>query len=166
MARFFYLDANALAKHYVPEKGTSVVNHLFTQVTRDNMMCLTLGTLEVISIFVRKKNANLLSLTTFNQAMADFEGEVIKDLTFTKISGTDQLVDAATPFVEKHSLNATDAVIPRSALDFAGHLRVSGDDLVLVTSDHRLLRAARAEGLLIFNPETQTEAELDVLLLT
>jgi len=38
--------------------------------------------------------------------------------------------------------------------------------LVLVTSDQRLLRAAQAEGVLTFDPTTQTESDLDALLTT
>ncbi|MCI0388839.1 MAG: hypothetical protein MOB07_08755 [Acidobacteria bacterium] len=52
----------------------------------------------------------------------------------------------------------------RSALDFAANLRARGDDLVLVASDGRLLRAAQAEGLIVFNPEKQPTADLDLLL--
>jgi hypothetical protein len=39
-----------------------------------------------------------------------------------------------------------------------------GDDLLLVSSDLRLLNAARKEGLTIFNPETESEAILDTIL--
>ena len=38
------------------------------------------------------------------------------------------------------------------------------NSLVLVVTDRRLLRAAQAEGLLTFDPETQTQAELDAFL--
>ena len=164
MAKRCYLDASALAKRYVVEHGTVVVNHLFRRVTRDDMMCLTLGILEVISIFVRKKNASVVPHTTFNQAMTDFRSEVIDAANFTKIPATDSLINTAASLVEKHSLNATDAVILRSVLDLVVVLRATGDDLVLVTSDQRLLRAAQVEGVLTFNPETQTEGDLDALL--
>jgi hypothetical protein len=49
-------------------------------------------------------------------------------------------------------------------LDLAAPYRASGDDLVLFSSDQRLLRAAQAEGLLTFNPETQVQTTLDTLL--
>ena len=52
-----YLDASALVKRYVADTGTAVVNHLFKRVPRDRLLCLTLGTLEALSIFVRKRNA-------------------------------------------------------------------------------------------------------------
>ena len=166
MAKRFYLDASALAKRYVVEQGTFVVNHLFRRVARDNMMCLTLGTIEVISVFVRKKNASAVPDTVFHQAMTDFRSEVIDAAHFTKISATDPLVNAAAPLVAKHALNATDAVILRSVLDLVATLHTTGDALVLVTSDERLLRAAQREGLLTFDPTTQTEGDLDALLTT
>jgi predicted nucleic acid-binding protein len=68
VATRFYLDASALAKRYVVEQGTFVVNHLFRRVARDDMMCLTLGTIEVISVLVRKKNANAVPDPVFRQA--------------------------------------------------------------------------------------------------
>ena len=166
MAHRFYLDASALAKRYVVEQGTLVVNHLFRRVARDAMMCLTLGTLEVISVFVRKKNASAIPDPVFRQAMTDFRSEVIDAANFTKIPATDLVVNAAAPLVAKHALNATDAVILRSVLDLVATLHPTGDALVLVTSDQRLLRAAQAEGVLTFDPTTQTEGDLDALLTT
>jgi len=128
------------------------------------MMCLTLGTLEVISIFVRKKNASTIPHAAFNQAMTDLRSEVIDAAHFTKIPTTDSLGNAAAPLVAKHSLNATDAVILRSVLDLVATLRATGDAFVLVTSDQRLLRAAQVEGVLTCDPAMQTENDLNPLL--
>ena len=166
MATRFYLDASALAKRYVMEQGTLVMNHLFRRVARDDMMCLTLGTIEVISVFVRKKNASAVPDPVFRQAMTDFRSEVIDTANFMKIPATDSLVNAAAPLVAKHALNATDAVILRSVLDLVATLHTTGDALVLVTSDQRLLRAAQTEGVLTFDPTTQTAGDLDALLTT
>jgi predicted nucleic acid-binding protein len=164
VATRFYLDASALAKRYVVEQGTFVVNHLFRRVARDAMMCLTLGMLEFISIFVRKKNASTIPDTAFNQVMTDFRSEVIDAANFTKIPATDSLVNAAAPLVAQHSLNATEAVILRSVLDLVATLRATHDALVLVTSDQRLLRASQMEGVLTFDLAMQTESDLDALL--
>ena len=62
--------------------------------------------------------------------------------------------------IEAHSLNSVDALVLRSALDTATELRSIGDRLVLVASDQRLLRAARAEGLQVFNPELDSQQTL------
>lgn len=164
MANRFYLDASALVKRYVDEVGTAVLNHLFQSVPRTNMVCLVLTTLEVISILVRKQNAGRLSPAEFNQCLVNFRTEVIDAIDFSKVSVTDPMVGAATPFLLKHSLNATDSIVLRSAVDMAAQARPAGDDLVLVASDQRLLKAAQAEGLTTLDPETQDTTALDALL--
>lgn len=161
---YFYWDASALAKRYAQETGTPLVNHLFSHVAPDRMMCLVVGTGEVISIFVRKKNAGHITPAAFSQALVDFRAEVIDHDAFKLASVEDTLVFASHPLIEKHSLNATDALVLRSALDAAAMLRSGGNDLVLVSSDRRLLQAARAEGLNTFNPEQDSQAQLDAFI--
>jgi predicted nucleic acid-binding protein len=160
----FYWDASALAKRYAPEIGTPLVNHLFTYVTPDRMLCLIVGVSEVISIFVRKKNARLITPEAFSQALVDFRTEIIEVDAFKLISIEDTLVFASHPLIEKHALNATDALILRSTLNMATVLRPVGNDIVLMTSDHRLLRAAQVEGLQTFNPEIDVQTALDILI--
>lgn len=102
MASRFYLDASALVKRYVVEMGTSVINHLFDRVARRQMLCLTLGPLEVFSVLVRKKNAAILLPAVFNQVMTDFRNEVIDASEFTKLSAPDSLVYAAMALIERY----------------------------------------------------------------
>jgi predicted nucleic acid-binding protein len=90
--------------------------------------------------------------------------EVVDVLPPTKIAVDDTLVKASFAIIEAHALNATDAILLRSALDLAAPLKAAGHDLAVVSSDQRLLRAARAEGLLTFNPETQSATDLDALI--
>ena len=160
----FYWDASALAKRYAPEIDTPLVNHLFTHVTPDRMLCLIVGVSEVIAIFVRKKNARLITPEAFLQALVDFRTEVIEADACKLISIEDTLVFASHPLIEKHALNATDALILRSTLNMATVLRPAGNAIVLVTSDHRLLCAAQAEGLQTFNPEIDVQTALDILI--
>lgn len=162
--RYFYLDASALAKRYAPEPGTPVVHHLFARLTPDRLVVLNVGIAEVVSILARKRNGRVISRPTYSQAMINFRVEVINEARLQKILPFTALVMAALALISQHSINATDAILLRSALDLAVSLRARGDDLVLVASDGRLLRAARAEGLIAFNPETQTTADLDLLL--
>ena len=160
----FYWDASALAKRYAPESGTPLVNYLFTQVTPDRMMCLIVGISEVLSIFVRKKNARLITPEACSQALVDFRTDVIEADAFKLISVEDILVFASHPLIEKHALNATDALILRSTLNMETVLRPAGHDIVLVTSDHRLLRATQVEGLQTFHPEIDIQTALDILI--
>lgn len=163
MPNHFYWDASALVKRYAPESGTLLVNLLFSRVTLSRMICLSLAIGEVISVFVRKRNDRLITEAVFSQAMADFRAEVI-DSDFKLVSLEDRLVFASHPLIVEHSLNATDALVLHSALDVQAALRQAGDDVVLIASDRRLLRAAEAEGLQIFNPETDSRARLEALI--
>jgi len=159
---FIYWDASALVKRYAPEVGTPVVNRLFSEVPRERMMGLGLAVGEVISIFVRKRNAGLVSEEAFSQALADFRAEVI-DSPFRLLSVEDRFLMDSLPLIVQHSLNATDALVLCSALEQKRRL-AEGDELVLVASDLRLLRAAQIEGLATFNPETDPIAPLEPLL--
>src|SRR5262249_30498323 len=149
--RHFYMDASALTKRYAPEPGTPLIHYLFGQAS-DRLYLLNLGFAEVAWSLVRKKNTGRISTTLLSQALVNLWAEIIHDSSVTKVVPDNTLVSAALPLIDVHSLNATDAVMLRSALDYAGQLRSIGDDLVLVASDQRLLRAAQAEGLVIFNP--------------
>jgi len=128
------------------------------------MICQVIGVGEVISVFVRKKNANLITDVAFSQALVDLRAEVIDPVAFKLAAVEDSLVFASHPLIEKHTLNATDALVLRSALDAAATLRPEGNDLVLVTSDLRLLHAAQVEGLRTFDPETGSQVDVDALI--
>jgi predicted nucleic acid-binding protein len=148
-----YWDASALVKRYASESGTPFANAVFTTVAPSRMMCLSIGTSEIISVFVRKRNAGLISQEIFAQALVEFRAEVIDSRQFRVVATTDNLIFASHPLIERYSLNATDAVILRSAVDAANVGRAAGHDLILLTSDDRLLRAARHAGIGAFNPE-------------
>lgn len=163
MNRFLF-DASALAKRYLVEAGTALVNHLFAQAGHNRLACLMLGAAEVVAALVRKRNSRLLTPAMFAAAMTELRAEVLSATDFLKLPSDNALVEASIPLIDRHAINATDAVLLRAALDLAYQLRAIGDELVLVASDQRLLRAAQAEGLLTFDPETQTQAALDALL--
>jgi predicted nucleic acid-binding protein len=164
VAHWFYLDASALAKRYIPEPGSAQVDAILDTVPAKQIRVLTIGTGEVISIFVRKRNAGVISVTEFAHAAANFHAEIVRPKDVTKVSVTSRLVTTSFPLIVAHAINSTDAVLLQSALATARKLRAAGNDLVLVASDQRLLRAAQAEGMKIFNPETQDRAALAPLL--
>jgi predicted nucleic acid-binding protein len=164
VATVFYLDASALAKRYVPETGSAQMDAILDAIPPRRLFILNIGAGEVVSIFVRKRNAGLIAAADFGQAYADFENQVLHGANVEKISATNRLVFSSLALIGKHSINANDAVMLRSALTVARRLRRTGDDLVLVASDQRLLRAAEAEGLSTFDPERQDLAALAVFL--
>jgi uncharacterized protein len=158
----FLLDASALAKRYAPEAGTALVNHLFETHPQPKLLCLGIGILEVVSVLVRKRNAGSIDSGIFSQALLDFQSEIVNG-NFP-ILAADPLISASVPLIESYSLNANDALVLRAALSHVAHVRATGDSVVVVTSDKRLIKASQSESIAAFNPETQTQAELDALI--
>src|SRR5207244_8284806 len=100
----------------------------------------------------------------YAQALVEFGAEIVTSSILHKIVADNAVAAVALTLIEIHSINATDAIILRLTLDLAVQPRAAGHDLILVASDQRLLRAARAEGLLTFDPEAQSKVDLDALL--
>jgi predicted nucleic acid-binding protein len=162
--RLFLLDASALVKRYAVEIGTPLLNHLFAQATPARLLCLTLGVAEVAAALVRKRNRGDLSATAYALAMAALRTEVLSPGGVVLLPAYDHLILRSLLLSQRHAINATDAIFLQAALDLAAALRSNSDDLVLMAADRRLLQAAQAEGLVLFDPEMQTQADLDVLL--
>jgi len=163
VANSFYLDASALAKRYVPEPGSARVNAILDTIAAERIYVLNIGAGEIVSILVRKRNAGVISQVYFAEALANFKDEIVHAADITRVPVTSRLVTSSFPLIVAHSINSTDAITLKSALAIARKLRRAGDELVLVASDQRLLRAAQAEGLTTFNPETQDQAALAAL---
>jgi predicted nucleic acid-binding protein len=160
----FLLDASVLVKRYAPEAGAAVVDYLFANAACERLMCLMLGAAEVAAAMARKRNGGLITPTVFSAGMTQLRTEVLDVANFTKLPSDNALINSSIVLSDRHAINATDAIVLRTALDLAAQLRVDGSDLVLVACDQRLLRAARAEGLMTFDPETRTQVALDALL--
>ena len=161
---FFWLDASAYAKRYVAEKGTLLVNHLFARVSLERMVCLFESAGEVIFVFVRRRNEDRITTTHFNQIRQHFETEFIDRGEIKQVFPTESQITDSWELIEKYSINSTDAILLQCAVDRASELRANGDNLILVSSDKRLLRAAQNEGLITFDPETDSQTALDVFI--
>jgi len=68
-----YLDASALVKSYVKEKGSSVLAKLIATVDAGCLRVLSLGIAEVISILVRKHNSGVLPPDLYHSTLAIFK---------------------------------------------------------------------------------------------
>ncbi len=161
---FFWLDANAYAKRYIAEKGSSLVNYFFEFVPLGRMICLFEGAGEIIFVFVRRRNENKITETFFNQIRQHFEEEFTNRSEIEHVFPTEDQITDSWELIEKHSINSTDAIILQCAIDYANDLRMKGHRLILVSSDKRLIRAARNEDMLTFNPETDTQTALNTFI--
>ncbi|MDX2030790.1 MAG: type II toxin-antitoxin system VapC family toxin [Blastocatellia bacterium] len=162
--KYLYLDASALAKRYTLETGTPIINYLFEGSGSTRFVVLSVGIAEVAAILVRKRNAKVIPVALYSQAIVNFSAEILSQPELRVIPATAAMATDSIVLIGRHSINATDAILLCSALELAESFRSRADDLILVASDLRLLRAAEAEGLAVFNPETQTAEDLDRLL--
>lgn len=161
---FFFLDASAGVKRYIIEDGTSLINYLFTNISLENMSCLLEGVGEIISVIVRLTNRRDITTEDSNQIKQLLYEEIIRRDEIRLILPTVDQIKTSWECIERHSINSTDAILLQCALDRTNELRIHGDTLVLVSSDKRLLRAAKNEGLLTFDPETDSQSTLEWLI--
>ena len=161
---YFWLDANAIAKRYVVEKGTPLINYFFTNVSAERIICLFDSMDEARFAIGKYRNRGDITVSEFNQAIRQLGIEFINSSKVLRVEATPDQKIAARQLIDDYSINSTDAYILQCVLDKANELRTDGHDLILVSSDKRLLRAAQSEQLLIFDPETDSQTTLDVLI--
>jgi predicted nucleic acid-binding protein len=163
MMNYFLFDASSLVKRYFPEKGSPFVDRLFQAVAPARLSCLMLGAAETAAALVRKRNGGLMNNAQLAVAIDRLRMEVIDAVDVQKWPCDNQLIESSMALLLKYPINSTDAALLRIAINVGATLRASGDDLVLVASDTRLIIAARSEGVVAFNPETQSRQDLDAL---
>ena len=158
---YFYFDASGLVKRYTEEVGSDKIDFIFQNVPLNRLMCLAIGVAEVFSICVRKRNDGRITRHQFEQAVGYLDSEVINiESDFETVPAQNVLIWESISLMNTHSINSVDAILLCSALDIATNLRDEENELVLIASDQRLLRAAQTEGLLCFNPETDSQQML------
>jgi predicted nucleic acid-binding protein len=156
-------DASALAKRYVAEPGSQTVNALFTAVPPAQMVTTIMSYSETYAALIRKHNQGVVTWTTLLGAQAALRNEIIDDPDLVVLGlEFDDILDGIE-LVRRHNLNSTDGAILQTFLRHAGSMgsAVVG---VLVASDQRLLRAARAEGLEALNPESVQAVDVPAFL--
>jgi predicted nucleic acid-binding protein len=150
---FLFWDASALVKRYFVEMGSETVDAIFTEATRHNVSTTPWGYAETYSILLRRLNGGVLDAPSFAAAVTALQGEVVDSPDFGLLSISDTDVFASILWMRRHNLNATDAAILTMLLEQVPLLPTDELPCVLVAADHRLIRAAAAEGLTTINPE-------------
>ena len=158
-------DASALAKRYVAEVGSQTVNAVFAVVPSAQMAATILSFSESFAALLRKHNQGLLSVAAFTAAQAALRNEVIDDPNFVVLGlEFDDFLDGID-LILRYNLNSADAAMLHALLKHAGLLRPSATS-ILVASDQRLLRTAKAEGLEVLNPESVNAVDITAFLAT
>lgn len=157
-------DASGLAKRYYSEDGTATVNALFSVASTPAMAVTYIGYAETAAILRRRHNQGDLNPADFTQARIVLRNEVLIKPDFTLLSADDADFLAGVSLTDRHNINSTDAAILAAYLRYMRALPLESPSCLLVASDHRLLRAAEAEGLRTLNPELISATDIPALL--
>lgn len=160
---YFYMDPSALVKRYHDEKGTGLVNKLFKKLeARQERFTTSVWSIpESIAVLNRIKNKLKIKEDDFAEILMSFLSE-IKEFHFLAVN--DERVLASIPYSLTHNINSSDGLHLKTLKDLERAVNLLGQTVVLVAADRRFLRAAKNEGTTTFNPEEDTEEELDNLL--
>ena len=150
-------DASATVKRFVIETGTSVMKALFDAVTPEELWTTMIGYSETFAILWRRHNGGVINRKTFVAATSSLETIFLRGAN-VPLEMDNVSVMKSLGMIQKHNLNSTDAVILTLYLQLLQKL--GRKDAVLVTVDHRLLRAAQAEGLATLDPTNFDENDL------
>ncbi|HEV7590487.1 MAG TPA: type II toxin-antitoxin system VapC family toxin [Longimicrobium sp.] len=155
----YYLDSSALVKLYVREPGSRrlaawVGVRAETGVRSVAVSVSRLGFPETMSAITRRRNEGSLSpaeaMKLWNAVLSDFMSGA---QTYVVIDPTETIVGRAAILVATYGLRGYDAVHLASALRL--QMDVSDqDEVVFVSADGRLNRAAAAERLSTADPTT------------
>lgn len=144
MKNSYFIDTSALFKRYVLEKGSSIMDHVFSQDTKRYISSLSL--VEAV--------ANLRRLVEVDQFISEEDFRLVLGALFEDIkTGTMELIEVKMPAVLRSvDLCAEGYLSPIDALQLAVVLE-SPEEPVFVCSDKKLLKRAKEKGVSTMNPE-------------
>ncbi|HEX6749231.1 MAG TPA: type II toxin-antitoxin system VapC family toxin [Longimicrobium sp.] len=159
-ADVYFLDASAVIKAYIPEKGTDTVNAAFRRL-HGSLFISDLVAVETMASFAKLWRKEQISTRTYQTARNDFLGDL----------GTRFFVVPLPRFVYDATLAALHTLRERGVgaadtlhICTAEWLQslVPGETISFVCSDEKLRRAASSRGFEIFDPETGLIADLEL----
>ncbi|HEV8723480.1 MAG TPA: type II toxin-antitoxin system VapC family toxin [Candidatus Binatia bacterium] len=146
----YFLDTSALAKRYLTEKGSLRVRRLL-QAKADVFYQTFLTPVELASALYRRLRERDITVEELAVMLRAYVTHSHQDYLLVPYSDT--LMERAAMLLAHHALRALDAVQLASALDLRDRLPANELPLAFLSSDERLVEAARQEHLRVRNPE-------------
>ena len=147
----FYADSSVLIKRHVTEIGSNWFKNLAVSTSGNIILTSRISVIEVYSASNRRIREASISVTDYAQVAADFE--FIHQNEYRIIELNVNVARRAKTLLESYALRAYDCVQPASALIISDPFRSVGfAPTVFLASDHRLLSAAKSEGLTTDDP--------------
>lgn len=136
-----FLDTSALAKRYVQEPGSEVLESFFISAVRE-VIVSTLAFPEFGAAIGRKLRERQLAKKAASHVMNEFQKDWVG--LFVKIPVAEAVAEAAAALAIRYPLKGADAVHLATAV---------GEEVeVFITSGAQLMAAAQKEGLKVLDP--------------
>jgi hypothetical protein len=147
----YYFDSSGIVKRYVKETGSAWVKAITIPTSGNEIFTSLMSGAEVVAAICKSGRMGSITSQAVAQALTAFKGEFRSRFTILHVS--DQTIDRAMTLAEKHGLRGYDSVQLATALELHAERSLSNlTPLIFVSSDTQLITAARAEGLIVENP--------------
>ena len=131
-----FFDSSSLAKRYIKEEGSELVDNLFLEA--DSIIVSSICLPEIISALARLRRERKLNAVQYNRC----KKSAIEDFTVFQICPlTSEVIRTSIDLLERAELRAMDALHVACAIEVKASKFVSSDD--------RQLAAARKFGLTV-----------------
>ncbi len=152
----YYLDTSGIVKRYRIEQGTEVIDKLLSDpLPQDEFYTSFLSIIELTSSIVRLARSGQLPEKAASQTIARFRQDIRDGFKVWPLDN--EIAEGAVTIIEGHGLRSGDAIHMATArLIIAA---VSYSPLVIVSSDRELLRAAKAIGIAVLDPQANGASE-------
>ena len=147
----FYLDTSALLKYYVRETGSDWLTTLMADPIGNTFATGLITKAEASAGLAAKFRQGGLAQVDYQRA----EQDIFHDFAFVYaiVDIDEPLIDLAVDLAKRQKLRGYDAVQLAAGLTLNTILmQTQQPPLVFLSADDTLLRAARAEGLTVNNP--------------
>ncbi len=149
----YFLDSSALVKRHVKEPGTTWVRSLTRLKAGHTFYIARITAVEVYAAITRRQDGGHLSPAQAGAILGHFRRHLVQRYSILEL--TPALFTEAMLSARKQRLRAYDAVQLTAALEVDRLNREAGfGPVTLISADHDLNAAARAEGLAVDDPNT------------
>ncbi|MBI3649496.1 MAG: type II toxin-antitoxin system VapC family toxin [Acidobacteria bacterium] len=146
----YFVDSSGLAKRYAEETGSDWVDSILDSPSGNFIYVVSLTEVEVSSAIARRLREASIEQADAAEAF-DMIFEDFADY-FRVAHVTGELIERAIALVKNYTLRAYDAIQLAAALEVNERFLAAKQSLTLISADGALNNAARAEGLLVEDP--------------
>lgn len=137
----YYWDTSALLKKYIDEVASSRVKETLSE-EKNKVLTAKFTEIEIYSAVERLKKMKQLQSPDYRRIFHDIEKDFLRGV-WSIISVCDQHIEKAKKILRQRSLRVGDSIQLATALLSAKQF----SNITFCSADHKLLEAARLEGL-------------------